>query len=530
VLGDPRLRFVHSVSDAGDASVAERLCAPITITVSAQTLSSRSGQALVYQLGTLLSRLFDFVDIEGDSDSDAFEPLSLLPLPGLEGPILTALRRAMTATRKRDADSVRGVAGGCRILVGLPAAGGSSSEQYDLYVGCSAWTASLSVIEPIAVTSTDTPLGALAAGALAASEAFKQVFGAELRGAVMLGRGGIERLSISLLTYDVGRANAEEPLLSEQVAVDLTLFGCGSLGCAFVLGLLATPQLRGAVTTVDNGVFDERNPFKYSLLDAATAEAKQGKAVWASRLLLAHGNLTAGAFRGTATEFVAAQPASYRIPLAVAAVDTVEARFAVQDTLPARIVNAGVSGTTVEVSVHGFGIGPCLACIGIGQQRESWSAQLIAERIGLPIERTRELILGNLLLTESDVVQIVGAACAPVELLADAASYVGEPVLSFYNRAVYGQTEVTTSSGAQVQVTAAFVSAFAGVLLLAEMLKEASPELRPYRLDNSYRQDLIGVPGDNKFRYPREASGWCLCHSHFRQLVHREKYGETFDS
>jgi hypothetical protein len=275
---------------------------------------------------------------------------------------------------------------------------------------------------------------------------------------------------------------------------------------------------------VDNGVFDERNPFKYSLLDAASGEAKHAKAVWAARLFAAHGGLAATAFRGTATEFVAAQPASYRIPLAVAAVDTVEARFAVQDTLPARIVNAGVSGTTVEVSVHGFGNGPCLACIGIGQQRESWSAHLIAERIGLPVERTRELVLGNVLLTQGDVSQIVAAARAPAELLADAASYVGEPVLSFYNRAVYAQTEVTTSSGAQVQVTTAFVSAFAGVLLLAEMLKEVCGELHRYRLDNSYRQDLIGIPSDGKYRYPRESAGWCLCHSHFRQLAYEEKY------
>lgn len=79
---------------------------------------------------------------------------------------------------------------------------------------------------------------------------------------------------------------------------------------------------------------------------------------------------------------------------------------------------------------------------------------------------------------------------------------------------------VPTFSG----VEAGESSAFAGVLLLAEVLKEVCQELHSFRLANSYRQDLIGIPSDGKDCYPRESAGWCLCHSHFRQLAYEEKY------
>jgi hypothetical protein len=203
----------------------------------------------------------------------------------------------------------------------------------------------------------------------------------------------------------------------------------------------------------------------------------------------------------------------------------VEGRLEVQDTLPHRIVNAGISGTEVEVSVHSFGTGPCLGCLGIESGRESWNAHKIAEDTGLEVSRVLELIQGNLAMEDADVEQLRRAARLPFELQHNLDRWAGQPLLSLYNRVRYSEASAVTASGTEVRVTTAFVSAFAGVLLLAEVLKSVCHDLVRYRVDNSYRQEMLGVPAGGLMRYQRDTSGVCLCHSAFRQMVFREKYG-----
>lgn len=528
---DARLKFLASVSAAEPDALRSRLGAPIEVHCSERTLATRSGQALIYQLVTLLARLFDHVELTPELVTAGEVPACLLAIPGLSGPIAVAVRAAAQGARTREDVVPRQDLHPYRILVGdtWERAGRSAElRPYDLFVGATGWTAGVSVVQPVPVLETETMVGPLAAGALAAGEAFKHIFSDALQGALVLSRGGIEHYSLSLLTYRVSLTPFvadDEPALENTLHTALTLFGCGSLGCGFLLGVVLTPQLVGTLATVDNGVFDERNPFKYTLLSAAEARAKLSKATWAADLFHNRPDLIVTSFRGTAAEYVEEQPADYRLPLVISAVDTLDARLEVQDTLPGRIVNAGVRGTTAEVSVHGFGEGACLACLGITAQRESWSARAIADRIGLTALRTRALILGNLPLEREDLAKIREANVVKPELLADLDTYLGEPVMSFYNRAAYAETAVRTASGVEALVTTAFVSAFAGILLLAETLKQASPSLHLYRVDNSYRQELLGVPTDDRLRYPRDDSGWCICHSGFRQTMYRKKYG-----
>ncbi len=85
-------------------------------------------------------------------------------------------------------------------------------------------------------------------------------------------------------------------------------------------------------------------------------------------------------------------------------------------------------------------------------------------------------------------------------------SFVGQPLLSLWNRVAYSETVVNTGGAApvQVQVTTAFVSAFAGILLLSELIKDAAPELRKYKVNNSYQQQLLGIPAGGTFMHQRE--------------------------
>ena len=513
-MSDPRLSFASAVT-LPNAEVRDRLNGTVVrIEVTPGALVTLPGQVLTYQLATLTARLFDHVVLEGDDAVRVHAGIRLLT-----GAFLPSLRELLPTLRPTSAEEPSGQF--IRMQVGDD---DSSSSPQDLFVGAVNWVAMLSTSEPRPVREGTNPCGALAAGALAAAEVFKLAFDGRMTGALRA-----TEINLSLLSYAASEEGrfVDQPELPDRIAIDAVLAGCGSVGCAFLLGALLTPGLEGRLATVDNGVFDSRNPYKYSLLDWSAAKRAAVKAEWAALQVttLAAGAITATPFVGTAAEYVASLPETYRLPIVVAAVDTREARLEIQDMLPERIVNAGIAGTVVEVSSHGFGEGACLGCVIMQQEMESWSAEPIATRTGLSAARVDELIKTNAGLTKEDTDRMIIAGKISMESAGELEDYEGQPLLSFVNRLPYADTLINSSGGIAVaRVTTAFVSAFAGVLLLAEFLKASVPALEQYRVENSYRQDLIGIPAEGRFRYDRDPHRWCACHSPFRLQVFREKY------
>jgi hypothetical protein len=508
-MSDPRFSFLDHVTTGGEEVEQLIRGTAIRIVTGKDATGTFAGQVLLYQLATQLARLFDRVELEGDGRFH-----SRPELPGLDGPFLPALRALLPTLRPLDPSAP--------VTNSITVSVGRSDETSQINLGASGWSAHFSLRDTQPVADSPNPLGALAAGTLGAAEIFKVVFEPYLRN-VYRPTG----YSLSLLDY--GPGGTAEPDLPDRIDLDATLFGCGSIGCGLVLGVLATPRLHGSLTVVDNGRFDEGNPYKYALLDWTTAEDKLAKASWAAQSLndLAGERITARGFVGTAESYVASLPEDYQLPLAVSAVDTVLARWQIQDALPGQIVNAGITGTTVEVSVHGFGEGPCLACVGLQTEIESWDAKPIADATGLPPTRVYELIRGNEPLTVDDLSVLRTASRLPADTMSRIEVYQGQPLLSLWNRVAYSQAAVQVGSAPPVQVTTAFVSAFASVLLLTELIKAAVPALRDYAVTNSYRQDLLGAPAQALHAYERDPRGWCLCHSSFRLAVYRKKYGRA---
>ncbi len=507
---DQRVSFLETVSpQAREELVGVLNRTEVAISASPGTLATAVGQIVVYQLATLASRLFDNVVLEGDGSVVA-DPA----LPMLGGSFLAEVGRVCSELRPASSETS---VGKIRVRVGEGDAGA------DLFVGATAWSAFVSPSSPQPVHDSGCPVGSLAAGTLGAAEVFKLAFGPRVPRA-LAGR----EYSLSLLTY--GDGERDEPVPAPDLPLDLILYGAGSVGTGFAHALALAPQFAGPVGIVDNGVFDEKNPYKYSLLDWVTAGAGEPKAPWLARRLeeLSDGRLETTGFVGTAERYVASLNEDYRIPLAVSAVDTVEARLEIQDTLPKRIVNAGIAGTTAEVSVHGFGDGPCLACLCLDREQESWQATTIAQAVGLDPGRAHDLIRGNLPMERADVEAIRVANRLPAEITATLDTFIGQPLLSLWNRQVaYSDAAVNLNTGGpQPLVSTAFVSAFAGVLLLAELYKNADPALESYAVRNSYQHELLGIPTGNVFEHLRDTRGWCLCCSSFRLQVHAEKYPE----
>jgi hypothetical protein len=509
-MSDPRVSFLSSLMTADISAILDRLSGTaIHIVLTRQAIEAFSGQVAAYQLATLLARLFDRISLEGD------ESVFVHPEFGfLQGAFVPSLQALLPTLRPIGSSSPSGRE--VRIVIGH-----QEGRTGDLFLGASGWAARISRNTTQAISESRNPVGALGVGTLGAGEVFKLVFGDRLRGSVQR-----ESYEVSFLSYATENA-AAGPDLPSRIDLDGVLYGSGSIACGLLLGLLATPRLTGELTIVDNARFDHRNPYKYALLDWPTAQTGMFKAVWAADRLteLTRGRVVGRAFVGTASEYVNSLPSDYRLSLAISAVDTAESRSRLQDTLPRRILNAGITGTTVETSVHGFGDdGPCLACLTLQQQQESWSAKPISEATGLHPDRVRELIEQNGELTSDDILCIKTTARVRPELLDDVDGFVGQQLLSFWNRVVYSEATIHGVGEGPVRVTTAYVSAFAGVLLLAELLKELVPEFHPYRVRNSYRQDLLGIPTADVFRHPRDPNGWCLCHSAYRQSLYRDKY------
>lgn len=507
-MSDPRFSFLHSVAAADEHVLRELISGTtIRILVSREVSKTFAGQVLVYQLATLTARLFDRVELHGE-EADLCHPC----LDLLTGAFLPALRNLLEQLRPLSEP----VASSTNVSV---AVGQAIDTRAHIFLGATNWGARFSRTEPQSVADTMNPIGALTAGTLGASEIFKFVFSGRLQESV-------EAPGYTLSMLNSREIAEPEPELPDRIDVNATLFGCGSIGCGFLLGILLTPQLRGELTAVDNGRFDTKNPYKYALLDWSTAQQGLYKAVWAQQQIQAQArsSLNARAFVGTAEAYVASLPQDYNIPLAISAVDTQEARFQIQDTLPRRILNAGIAGTLAQVSVHGFGEGPCLACLGMQTELETWNAKSIAERTGLPPERVHQLIQRNEAMTQQDLDTIKVRNLVSAEHLPSLDTFLGQPLLSFWNRVAYSEAPVQIGQAPPVLVTTAFVSAFAGVLLLAELVKASVPELQHYQVSNSYQQQLLGIPAESVFRYERDSRGWCLCHSAYRLAIYRKKY------
>ncbi len=514
-MSDPRFSFAEAVSGADEAELRDRLGGTrIRIEITPDAIGTLPGQVLMYQLSTLTARLFDRVELEADSARPTHRHFPLFT-----GPFLPELRALLPTLRKVTTEPPNGRV--VRVLIGDE----NRDHQADLYLGAVDWTALVSTQSPRPVCESVNPCGALAAGALGAGEVFKIVFDGRLKAALR-----VTDVSLSLLTYAQvsNEAPCQQPALPERVEIGSALVGCGSVGCAFLQGFLFTPELTGELALIDNGVFDGRNPYKYALLDWRSAEKGPKKVEWARDLILrlAGDRLRALPFVGTAEQYVASLPEDYRILMAISAVDTMEARLEIQDMLPRSIVNGGISGTTVEVSSHDFGPGPCLGCLTMREMMESWSGEALSTRTGLRPERVLQLIRHNEGISMQDINDMIIAQKLPEKAIVVLLDYEGQPLLSFWNRIGYAETSVAGANGGPpARVTTAFVSAFAGALLFAEFLKASVPELAGYRVDNSYRQDLLGIPTDGLCRYERDPEGWCSCYSPFRHRVYKQKYG-----
>ena len=301
---------------------------------------------------------------------------------------------------------------------------------------------------------------------------------------------------------------------------DTHLVGVGAVGSAAVFALAYLGDVRGVLHLIDNDSVDETNLNRYVLMRRRDVGRPK---VDVARDALGRTTVRSVPFVGAFARYLDEHDVA--VNLLLSPVDSAEVRRELASELPRRVINAATGRTTVTLSTHGFGDGKaCLHCLYPVDPNVPTREEIMAAEMGLSAGEVRELVRTNAPVGAELVARI--EAYRRVEPGRWAGS-VGSPINSFYARAVCGDAPLRLPF-ADVVAPLSFISASAGILLAAEFVKSAHPELRRWALDNYFRVDSLKHPNP-AFRQlrPQDPSGRCICRDPDYLEAYAEKYGSA---
>ena len=164
----------------------------------------------------------------------------------------------------------------------------------------------------------------------------------------------------SALTYDEPGKGYPPPFHGPPT-LNAVLVGTGSIGGSAVYAFRNTPGLTGTLSVVDPQHLEPRNVPKGILATADVADAGRGKAEVTVEALAHHPSLECCPFEGDVDGFHATMERKTLIPIVLAAVDTLETREAIQDSMPIRVINAACNADAFTLSGHITDNGPVFA-------------------------------------------------------------------------------------------------------------------------------------------------------------------------
>ncbi len=504
-MSDPRLRFLAGTADDALARVADLLDAP-TIRITGDVRH----HVLLLVLVDLLGRVFPRLDVAIDPTAPA--------VAGLPPGAPTIGERVEAVRRRSPLPPVPPAAPTLTVHVG------GGSPPADLYVDASEWQSYLGQTPSrLAAPRRDSAVGAMTAACRAGARVLALLL-APLRAAPALAD-----TYASALTYRTGTDPLADPVPPSIGTLDDLLAGAGSVGGAAVYTMAFEPDLAGSLVVCDPQHLEATNPYRSILATADAASQTVAKATEARDALAHHTLLRVDPHVRTVADWEAAQPAQPRLPVVLVAVDSREAREAIQDSLPLEVVNAAAAPDLVAVSGHRTGTGPCMCCLHMAEVLDGHTIRnrLIAAQTGIDQRIVNELRVQARPLDEHTLRQIEGHR----GLRTGALDLYRGRTLDDLNAAelLYGESVVETSSGTRVAVASPFVTALAGALLAGEAFKRATPDLASYALGPTgpgiqYREN----PETPKHGYLDSVTARapaCLCRSVRRLRILAELHG-----
>ena len=378
-----------------------------------------------------------------------------------------------------------------------------------IYAGCDGWLARAGTKGPYGTSDAGNPYGAGFAACLAAANLFRFLF---------LPQG------TTLLDVDVSfPPDADSfPSLTASTLIDpLVLVGVGAVGNSAAWALARTP-LTGHVYLVDPQIVELSNLQRYVLCERGDEGGVKVDIVGKKFA----GPLQAFPRQETWASFLEANGYSWERVLV--ALDSAHDRRAVQASLPRWIANAWTQVGDLGVSTHSFlGKDACLSCLYLPTQTSKNQDQIVAEGLKIPqCQNQIRFLLGNGQPAGRDLCDAVAAAWGiPAEALDP---YVDKPIRELWVEGICGGgvislQEVGLAPG-ELQVPLAFQSAFAGILLAAETIRDILTS-GAGRKTLVRQLDILRPLGDASARPALKAgTGSCICEDLDFVDVYREKY------
>lgn len=384
------------------------------------------------------------------------------------------------------------------------------------YIGSDNWFVHLTRDVPVGCGSSGNPLGAGAAACIGAANVFRSIFASEL--GADLTDTQVKFSLLDMRTVGDGSANPDVGTLDLP---DVHLAGAGAIGHGF-LWALARLNWRGTLHVVDPETVTDSNLQRY-VLALAQDRGKQKSSLVRGWIKPSKKRKLEMHVCDWATH-VAAVP-GHKVDTAVSALDSAHARIQLQASLPRRVFNGWTQSGEAGASRHGFlGNMACLACMYLPQEKAPNEDLLVTRALklsedeGMIKEVRRRLQLA--VPTERGFIELIAnASCVALEKLL---AFENQPLRDLYVRGVCGGALIEfheAAIAARADVPMAFQSAFAGILLAAELT-------RPQLLGHMVTQiDLLNtfpeMPGRNaaKSRMPP-----CICADQDFIDVYRTKY------
>jgi len=387
------------------------------------------------------------------------------------------------------------------------------------YVGSDNWFAKISAKAPVGCGSSKNPFGAGGAACIGAANVFRTTFAGQLPGAKT-----DDEFVFSMLEFAPAAKNAPNPALPKLDFGELHLVGAGAIANGF-LWALSRLCGRGELHVVDHQKLERSNLQRYVM--TVQADEDHPKVELAETWL-----------KGTGIE-VKSHPAQWEDYVAernnwhfervAVAVDTVETRINIQAALPRQIHNSWTQGGEAGTSRHGF-LGPkaCLACLYMPTGTAPNYDQLIAEALGFPADE------GNLKEIRRRLDLQVPTERAFLDRVAVARNIAIEKLLPFENKSLESLYIDAVCGGAvmelanpevakRIEVPMAFQSAFAGVLMAADVVAEVAnlrdrlPTMTQIRMLSSLPE--LPSSGQRKAENTR-----CMCMDHDFIDAYKAKY------
>lgn len=382
-----------------------------------------------------------------------------------------------------------------------------------LQVWAEGWLAYLNATRVRRMADTN-PIGACVAAGFAAAEILKELVGdAPLQPGVRIVRNA--RLVFS--AYDHGLAEGSNPPLPPEIDLGSTLLvGAGGIASAFTFGAAALPALAGALTIVDDDDFDDTNENRHLV---APPGATGPKALWCANVLSFAPGVRAEV-RKVQDHYASLD--GHEPDLVALAVDDDGVRRWVQGRLPRVLLNAATGEIgDIRLSRHTYTQGACLRCVAVADLAPGDpTIRALARRLHLPYE----------------VVQTYDQSAEPLPRsllgssgrLADAdLERFGERTTREIWQLIYNEAPVAVKSDEAPSIS--FLSAIAGFLLLAEVIKERLPGHRPPLNEsvNLLSLGTLGRPHPELLAQWRPKRAGCDCTKEPWQRAYRRKWGEA---